>query len=131
MAPVQNGFVRQVKLSGKEKAAVLLWELGFAAENLTHYFSDSELKKIRKGFASLGGAYNVSLENSVLEETCAYGISRNMLPPDAIVVAERNAREAASRYEVSRKINGPEVLSDNGLNAQDLAKVLSMWLKED
>ena len=49
MAPVQNGFVRQVKLSGKEKAAVLLGELGFAAENLTHYFSDSELKKIRKG----------------------------------------------------------------------------------
>ena len=131
MAPVQNGFVRQVKLSGKEKAAVLLGELGLDAEHITHYFSDSELKKIRKGFASLGGAYNVSLENSVLEEACAYGISRNMLPPDAIVVAERNAREAASRYEVSRKINGPEVLSDNGLNAQDLAKVLSMWLKED
>ena len=79
MVPFQNGFVKQVRLSGKEKAAILLGELGFTTETLCRYFSDSELKKINKGFASLGEQYNVNLENSVLEETCAYGISRNLL----------------------------------------------------
>ena len=35
MFPVQNGFIKQVKLSGREKAAVLLGELGFTADSLS------------------------------------------------------------------------------------------------
>ena len=131
MAFMQNGFIRQVRLSGKEKAAILLGELGFTTETLCRYFSDSELKKINKGFASLGGQYNVNLENSVLEETCAYGISRNLLPPDAIARAQHNAEEMASKYAASAKISDASLLSGNGLNAHDLANVLSMWLKEE
>lgn len=131
MLPVQNGFVKQVRLSGKEKAAILLGELGFTTETLVKHFSDSELKKIKKGFASLRGQYNVNLENSVLEEACAFGISRNILAPDTIIRAQRNAEETAARYAVSSKINGAGVLPENGLNAKDLANVLSMWLKEE
>ncbi|WP_407399302.1 hypothetical protein [Treponema sp.] len=131
MYPMQNGFIKQVRLSGKEKAAILLGELGYTTETLCKYFSDSELKKIKRGFASLGGQYNVSLENSVLEETCAFGISRNLLPPDAIVRAQQNAEETAARYASSARFGGADVLSNNGLKAQDLANVLSMWLKEE
>ncbi|MBQ0039589.1 MAG: hypothetical protein KBS64_04110 [Treponema sp.] len=131
MLPVQNGFVKQVRLTGKEKAAVLLGELGYSGDHLLKYFSDEDLKKIRKGFASLGGHYNASLENTVLEEACAYGISRNVLAPDTIVRAQRNAEETAARYAASAKINGAGVLPENGLNAKDLANVLSMWLKEE
>ena len=131
MYPMQNGFIKQVRLSGKEKAAILLGELGYTTETLCKYFSDSELKKIKRGFASLGGQYNVDLENSVLEETCAFGISRNILPPDAIARAQHNAEETAARYAASARLGGADVLSNNGLKAQDLANVLSMWLKEE
>lgn len=129
MFPVQNGFIKQVKLSGREKAAVLLGELGFTADSLHEYFSDSELKKIKKGFAALGRSYNASLENSVLEEACAFGISRNILPPDTIVRAQNNAVEANARYLASGRNAGANILSGNGLNSKDLANVLSMWLK--
>lgn len=131
MYPMQNGFIKQVRLSGKEKAAILLGELGFTAETLCKYFSDSELKKINRGFASLGGQYNVNLENSILEETCAYGISRNLLAPDTIARAQQNAEAAAAQYAATARLGGSDVLSSNGLKAQDLANVLSMWLKEE
>ncbi|MCQ2241316.1 hypothetical protein [Treponema sp.] len=131
MYPMQNGFVKQVRLSGKEKAAILLGELGYTTETLCKYFSDSELKKIKRGFASLGGQYNVNLENSVLEETCAFGISRNLLPPDAIARAQHNAEAAAAQYAASSRLGGADLLANNGLKAQDLANVLSMWLKEE
>lgn len=131
MYPIQNGFVKQVRLSGKEKAAILLGEIGWTTEKLCKYFTDSELNKINRGFTSLDGQYNVHLENSVLEETCLYGISRNILPPDVISKAQQNAERISANYASSARINGSGALLNNGLNAQDLANVLSMWLKEE
>lgn len=128
----QNGFIKQVGgLTGKEKAAVLLGELGFTADMLHDFFSDDELKKIRKGFASIKGQYDVNVESSVLQETVAYGISRNIVAPDAIYMAEQNAIEANAKYMASAKASRAGILPQNGINAQDLANVLSMWLKEE
>ena len=120
-----NGFIKQTaKLSGKEKAAILFSELGMASNpQWLSMFTDSELRKIRLAMKNLGSDYNVHAENAVLEETARMGMIKGYVDPAYIDFAQKKAESDYQKDLVAQRTPN--------LNPQDIARVLSMMLKED
>lgn len=118
------GFVKRFSISGREKAAVLFSELGpYVTEDMLKYFSTSELAKLRKTIKRLGSSYDVDIENAVLEETARFGMMRGYLPEDTL-------RRINQDVQIPVEKPNP-VLSNPNVTSESLAKVLSMWLKEE
>ena len=126
-----DGFIKQTSsLSGSEKAAILLGELGiFTTEQLMRYFSDDEIKKINRGFAKIGKNFNASVENEVLEEAIAFGISKKHLPQNALFAKNGDFNNFNDFNDFSAR--QVEKTYQNDVNTDDLAQAISQWLREE
>lgn len=119
------GFAKQSILTGKEKAAILFSELGGnVTEGMLQYFSNAELKQIRKYLKKLG-KYNLSNEIKTLEETNKFGMARRILSVSPSVL---NADSYAKLHEND---SSKRLLKNLAKNADSVANVISVWLKED
>ncbi|MBQ7157866.1 MAG: hypothetical protein IJS09_00365 [Treponema sp.] len=121
---VTNDYRRP--LSGKEKAAILMGELGGSAESVFEYLSDSELKKLRKSMRSLGKRVNWQDETAVLQETNDWGLRKGLANPihtDAEIAAFIKTSEKAEKES--------EIRNMMRKNPDAIAQALSAWLKED
>lgn len=128
-----DGFIKQTSsLSGGEKAAILLGELGlFTTEHLMRYFTDDEIKKINRGFAKIGRNLDASVENQVLEEAVAFGISKKHLPQTALF-AGQNSYYGANTYQDDYSAGHDDIAyQGTGVNTDDLAQAISQWLREE
>ena len=121
---VTNDYRRP--LSGKEKAAILLGELGGSAESLFEYFSTDELKKLRKAMRSLGKRVNWQDESAALQETHDWGMRKGLSNPihtDSEIAAFIKTSEKAEKESGIRDMMRK--------NPDAIAQALSAWLKED
>ncbi len=128
-----DGFIKQTSsLSGSEKAAILLGELGlFTTEHLMRYFTDDEIKKINRGFARIGRNLDASVENLVLEEAVAFGISKKHLPQTALFTGQGSFSDG-STYQNDYSAGQDDVdYQSTGVNTDDLAQAISQWLREE
>lgn len=119
------GFAKQTVLTGKEKAAVLFSVLGGnATEGMLSYFSMKELRLIRKSLRRLKGC---SRENEIrtLEETNRFGFSRKILRISPAVLNKDEYAKLHENDESRRR------LTNFAKNADAVANVISVWLKED
>lgn len=119
------GFAKQTVLTGKEKAAVLFSVLGGnATEGMLSYFSMKELRLIRKSLRRLKGC---SRENEIrtLEEANRFGFSRKILRISPAVLNKDEYAKLHENDESRRR------LTNFAKNADAVANVISVWLKED
>lgn len=127
-----DGFIKQTSsLSGSEKAAILLGELGlFTTEHLMRYFTDDEIKKINRGFVRIGRNLDASVENQVLEEAVAFGISKKHLPQTALF-AGQNSYYGSNASQNDYSTGNDIAYQGTGVNTDDLAQAISQWLREE
>ena len=113
-------------LSGKEKAAILLGELGGSAESVFDHLSTAELKRLRKSLRSLGKRVSWPDETAVLQETHAWGLRKGLADPihtDSEIAAFIKTSEKAEKESGIRDMMRK--------NPDATAQALSAWLKED
>ncbi|MCH5288567.1 MAG: hypothetical protein J1E32_01470 [Treponema sp.] len=113
-------------LSGKEKAAILLGELGGSAESVFEYLSDAEVKKLRKAMRSLGKKVNWADETAVLAETNKWGVRKGIAKP-----IHSDAEIAALIKTTERNEKQNELRNLFLKNPDAIANALGAWLKED
>ena len=107
-------------LSGREKAAILMSELGVkAGEGVADYLSTKELRTLSRQMKKLGDSYNLMSDLQVLEETNRWGEMKGIVPR----VLEKTVQQpAVSQNPVAEAIKS---------NPEALAKVLSQWLSAE
>lgn len=113
-------------LSGREKAAILLGELGGSAEGIYEHLSDAEVKKLRKAMRALGKKVNWADETDVLSETNEWGVRKGIASP-----VHSDAQIAAMIKTTERKEKENEFRNMFLKNPDAIANALSAWLKED
>lgn len=119
------GFAKQSVLTGKEKAAILFSVLGGnATEGMLRYFSLKELRSIRKSLKRLKG-YSSANEIRTLEEANKFGFSRKILQISPAVLNKDEYAKLHENDESRRR------LKNFAKNADAVANVISVWLKED
>ena len=121
-------FAKQASLTGKEKAAILFSELGvLGTKEMLKYFSTAELKKLRKALQSLPeyNYHQIPKENSVLVESLKFGMAKRLcvVSPELLTSAHYSKFH---EYDASKAF-----LKGLSKNADAVANVLSVWLKED
>ncbi len=123
-----QGFAKQGKLTGKEKAAILFSELGVSGTGgMLEYFSTAEIKKLRKALMGLP-AYNihqVTKENRVLEETLHYGNLHGFCAVNPELLS------SAQYFRLHENDSKNNYMKNLSANTDAIASVLSVWLKED
>lgn len=113
-------------LSGKEKAAILLGELGGSAEGIFEHLTDAEVKKLRKAMRSLGKKVNWTDETDVLAEANEWGVRKGIAKP-----VHSDAEIAALVKTAERKEKENEFRTMFLQNPDAIANALGAWLKED
>lgn len=113
-------------LSGKEKAAILLGELGGSAESIFEHLTDAEVKKLRKAMRSLGKKVNWADETDVLAEANEWGVRKGIAKP-----VRSDAEIAAFVKTAERKEKENEFRNMFLQNPDAIANALGAWLKED
>ncbi len=135
-----NYFTKQVDssrrpLNSKQRAALLFSLLGRDGfESLTPYLTDQEIVKLRKAMKSIKDRVDVEDDVSVLESLQKYGEAINVWPQKSAPNPgyTKGYFETHSQYQAPEPVSAPEKGLDNmGLNAADIARVLSMWLSDD
>ena len=126
MSPQMNGFTKVTDrygryLTGREKAAILMSELGSSAgSRIIDFLSTKEIRTINRQMKKLGSAYDSVCDLQVLEETNRFGAMRGIAPKvkasDSYVPEPQKANPVADAIK-----NNPEAL----------AKVLSQWLSAE
>lgn len=131
-----NYFTKQVvsskkPLSSKQRAALLFSLLGQEGFNsLTSYLSDKEVTQLRKAMKSIKDRVDVEDDIEVLESLQKYGEAVNAWPSKQYAAAGyRN--EGFEKFAYYQEPAPEKGLSSMGLNAEDVARVLSMWLQDD
>ena len=119
------GFAKQSVLTGKEKADILFSELGGnVTGGMLKYFSTQELRTIRKSLKRLRG-YSRANEIKTLEEANRFGFARKILKLSPALL---NREEYAKLHEND---GNKQMLRNLAKNADAVANVISVWLKED
>ncbi|MDE5797471.1 MAG: hypothetical protein K2H73_00370 [Treponemataceae bacterium] len=113
-------------LSGKEKAAILLGELGGSAEGIFEHLTDAEVKKLRKAMRSLGKKVHWADETDVLAEANEWGVRKGIAKP-----VHSDAEIAALVKTAERKEKENEFRTMFLQNPDAIANALGAWLKED
>lgn len=135
-----NYFTKQVDssrrpLNSKQRAALLFSLLGRDGfESLTPYLTDQEVVKLRKAMKSIKDRVDVEDDVSVLESLQKYGEAINVWPQKRALNPgyTKGYFETHSQYQEPEPEGTPEKgLDSMGLNAADIARVLSMWLSDD
>lgn len=119
-----NGFTKVTDkygryLSGKEKAAILMSELGVrAGSDVVDFLSTKELRVLSRQMKKLGTSYDPMCDLQVLEETSRFGQMKGIAPK----ALEKTVQQSAGQNQVADTMrNNPEAL----------AKVLSQWLSAE
>ena len=135
-----NGFemttdVSNIPISGRQKAAMLLTELGSSVSSqLIPYLSDLELKKLRKAVGSLG-SYSPKKSNffkvqqreiRVLEDVCKFGIKKRFLNPEVLTKKDYGFMKSGSAYNRQNTI-----IKELVDNPENITNVLRTWLGEE
>ena len=133
-----NYFTKQIDssrrpLNSKQRAALLFSLLGRDGfESLTPYLTDQEIVKLRKAMKSIKDRIDVEDDVSVLESLQKYGEAINAWPQKS----RPNQGYTKGYFESYSQYQEPEASGDKGregmgVNAADIARVLSMWLSDD
>lgn len=133
-----NYFTKQIDssrrpLTSKQRAALLFSLLGRDGfESLTPYLTDQEIVKLRKAMKSIKDRIDVEDDVSVLESLQKYGEAINAWPQKNL----ENQGYTKGYFETYNQYQEPVASGDKGLegmgvNAADIARVLSMWLSDD
>lgn len=122
-------------ITGRQKAAILFAELGLKnTKNLMGFFSDDEIKKLRKAMETLG-PYNPNDPNfykiqarevKVMESACKYGVNNKFLPPEVLERKEYGFVKTGNN--VNRQNN---ILKNIVDNPETITNVLRAWLGEE
>lgn len=134
-----NYFTKQIDssrrpLTSKQRAALLFSLLGRDGfESLTPYLTDQEIIKLRKAMKSIKERIDVEDDVSVLESLQKYGEAINAWPskPLANQGYAKGYFETHGQYQEPDDSGANDGLQNMGLNSQDIARVLSMWLSDD
>ncbi|MEE0133905.1 MAG: hypothetical protein U0I22_08935 [Treponema sp.] len=133
-----NYFTKQIDssrrpLNSKQRAALLFSLLGRDGfESLTPYLTDQEIVKLRKAMKSIKDRIDVEDDVSVLESLQKYGEAINAWPQKSLPNQgyTKGYFESYSQYQ-EPEASGDKGLEGMGVNAADIARVLSMWLSDD
>lgn len=114
----------EIKLTGAEKTAILLGELGMALSDdiIAHVgLTDGEKKSINKAFKKLGkynpkSQYEARREVQVLQEVMDYGAYKGILPPPKPDFYQQKQQEVLGMMKQS-----PDAV----------ANLLKTWLGDD
>ena len=120
-------FLKIPELSGKEKAAVLVTEIGSEGANKVFAcLRPSEVDKILKAVSSLGKVH-ISDEIKVLSELNAFGVRRGITRP------VRSDEEIRAEIEAQKELRGvpKELRKFINQNPDTIADALSAWMGEE
>ena len=134
-----NYFTKQIDtsrrpLTSKQRAALLFSLLGRDGfESLTPYLTDQEVVKLRKAMKSIKDRIDVDEDVSVLESLEKYGEAIGILPKQNSVHQgyTKGYFENHNQYQAPAAPSGEKGLDGMGINAADIARVLSLWLSDD
>ena len=122
-------------LTSKQRAALLFSLLGRDGfERLTPYLTDQEVIKLNKAMKSIKDHIDVEDDVSVLESLEKYGEAINVWPSQSPGNQgyTKGYFESHNQYQELEVPNGGNNGGDSlGVNAQDIARILSMWLSDD
>lgn len=126
-------FQKQGRLSGREKAALLLASLGPThTKELEKQFSTGELKKLRTALKKtkidrFQGDYNNRREMKVLEEVVRYGVNKRFIKVtgDLLSKDEWAVTHAPPTIQDAREASVIELVKKNEEGA---AAIIKMWL---
>jgi len=120
-------FIKVPELTGKQKAAILITELGsFNTEKVLACLKDSEIEKLLSAVSSLGKV-TIHDEIRVLSETNNFGVKRGITSPirsDSEIRAEMNSFR-------NRDYKNKELKDFINQNPDAIANALSAWMRED
>lgn len=129
-----NHFTKQIDfsrrpLTGKQRAALLFSLLGRDGfESLIPHLTDKEIQQLRKAMKSIKDRISVEDDVDVLESLQRYGLATNLWPDNPLPQQryEKGYFETHGQYQ-------PPVQEDKGndMKAEDIARVLSMWLRDE
>ena len=117
-------FIKVPELSGLEKAAILITELGsFNTDKVLSFLSEQEKAKLFNAVGLLG---NVGIESEirVLEEANRFGVKRGIAAPvrsDKEIAEEMNSM-SGKNSKLREYINQ---------NPDSIASALSAWMREE
>lgn len=123
-----------IPVSGRQKAAILLGELGIAgSKNVLSFLQPDEVQKLRKAMNTLGDYSPFdnnfrkvqAREIKVLEETCKFGVKHRFLDPS---VLERKDLGFIKLNASPTENNIRKTLSDN---PEMISNILRNWLEEE
>ncbi len=123
-----NEFIKVPELSGKEKAAILLTELGsFNTGKVFSLLSENEIEKLLAAVASLRKV-TMQDEIRVLTEVNEFGVKRGISKPvrsDAEIRAEMNVQILNS------KDKNKDLRDFINQNPDTIANALRDWMREE
>ncbi len=120
-------YVKKTILTGKEKAAILLGELGpSTTQDMMKYFSDEEIHKLRRAMDALGTRVDTEDEVQVLEEFLKYGMMHRLTD----VQPELFDKERYARILKQERMT-PIQNAATSASAEDVAAVLRTWLADN
>ena len=134
-----NYFTKQIDtsrrpLTSKQRAALLFSLLGRDGfESLTPYLTDQEIVKLRKAMKSIKDRIDVEDDVSVLESLDKYGEAIGVWPQKSLPNQgyTKGYFENYNQYQSPVTPSGDKGLDGMGVNAADIARVLSLWLSDD
>lgn len=122
-------FQKQAKLSGREKAAILLASLGVVnTKEVTKHLTTSEIHKVRialKRTQKLGEGREVR----VLEEVVRYAINKRLTTANKVILDADAYRMLHQNDEVVLQKRAQE--ENIKRNADTVASVITKWIDSD
>ncbi len=122
-----KNYVKKTILTGKEKAAILLGELGpSTTQDMMKYFSDEEIHKLRRAMDAMGTRVDTEDEVQVLEEFLKYGMMHRLTD----MQPELFDKERYAQMIKQESMNPMQHAATNA-SAEDVAAVLRTWLADN
>lgn len=128
-----NEFIKVPELSGKEKAAILLTELG--SFNTGKVFSLLSKKEIEKLLAAVASLRKVTMQDEirVLTEVNEFGVKKGIAKPirsDAEIRAEMN-EQFLNEQILNGKDKNKDLRDFINQNPDTIANALRDWMREE
>ncbi|MCQ2982484.1 MAG: hypothetical protein MJ178_07000 [Treponemataceae bacterium] len=122
-----KSYVKKTILSGKEKAAILLGELGpSTTEDMLKYFSDEEIHKLRRAMDAIGTRVDTEDEVQVLEEFLKYGMMNRLTDMQPELFDKERYAQMLKEEQMT-----PMQHAATNASAEDVAAVLRTWLSDN
>lgn len=123
-----NEFIKVPELSGKEKAAILLTELGsFNTGKVFSLLSENEIEKLLAAVASLRKV-TMQDEIRVLTEVNEFGVKRGISKP---VRSDSEIRAEMNEQILNSKDKNKDLRDFINQNPDTIANALRDWMREE